>query len=538
MSLSPVSSPLLSRSSGQGSSVSQSDTSLADDLSLDIFSPIRPGSAASSYPSDFSDSPQVLSSKRKIEVCTDLKENAVTTCFQNKIVGQHPKDEISHYPDNSPVAAKREDTVDPNLEQTTAQGDSPYIREAIQKTALVSGIKLTDESITNIETTLRKIVCDRNIVKEPSKFENNKAIVDSLINGSRWIDCGTKQVMILNHKLGSGDQGAVMLGITTDGEKCAIKNRKSKEKLALESEGIKQTVRSEDFYLQMLSQVPGVMRLLGVNEKHIVLEYCPTTLSRATCRLINEYVDAQDAAKEAATEAEADELMDAAAEKLISTIDNFTQEIIHAFDSIHKHGVIHGDFKLDNVMIDEEGKIKIADFGFSALEGEQLFGLTYESVPPEQANSETRHLLGKMGDVWTAMHVIVFLNRVLLEHFIDFRGEIRLGNTLELYEDYKKQISEKLNLADEMTQGIVSPEKRTNERTKQFFLLASAQFGEWGREGRESLFDRINVLTPLHEILKEMSYFDPGKRIPFSQIKQRIDVLNENNSTIYAPQDE
>jgi serine/threonine protein kinase len=44
-------------------------------------------------------------------------------------------------------------------------------------------------------------------------------------------------------------------------------------------------------------------------------------------------------------------------------------QLLSAVQYMHKNGFIHGDIKLENILLDEEFNIKIADFGFSEQKG-------------------------------------------------------------------------------------------------------------------------------------------------------------------------
>ena len=79
--------------------------------------------------------------------------------------------------------------------------------------------------------------------------------------------------------------------------------------------------------------------------------------------------------------------------------EDFVKQILYATSNIHKQGIFHRDLKPDNILIDEEGRLFIADFGIAyynpeifektghTTEGERLANFDFSA--PEQRNSET-----------------------------------------------------------------------------------------------------------------------------------------------------
>eukprot|EP01137_Pigoraptor_chileana_P017011 Opistho-2@74453 len=87
----------------------------------------------------------------------------------------------------------------------------------------------------------------------------------------------------------------------------------------------------------------------------------------------------------------------------------FIRQMISAIHYCHKNGIVHRDLKLENLLLDKNGNIKITDFGFSAMYRPGQLMTTFVGSPayaaPEIIANE--QYIGPSADIWS-LGVIMF----------------------------------------------------------------------------------------------------------------------------------
>ena len=205
-----------------------------------------------------------------------------------------------------------------------------------------------------------------------------------------WI---IKHKWVLGEKIGTGSFGEVYQGMNDMGRLFAVKR--------LHIAGQRNVVDTLANEIQLMRDYahPNIVGYLGaeVNEKEGVVN------------IFQEWVPGGSLAH----------LLGRFGPFKVGAVANYTRQILRGLHFLHSHGIIHRDIKGGNVLVDEAGNVKLADFGASTKVNLDLNGntVTIEALEVKGTLKGTPYFMapevlgessyGRKGDIWAVGCTII-----------------------------------------------------------------------------------------------------------------------------------
>jgi len=245
-------------------------------------------------------------------------------------------------------------------------------------TSNIVAIKYQDDE--NDTITIRSDECVRTCLRFfKSKNKGIKLIVcgpaDSLVQHQTQL---TVPRWIKGKLLGEGAYGKVYLGQNLEtGEYMAVKQIKYNSNL---SEGQIKEIQNEIELMKMLKH-DNIVRYLGVEKTnkvlHIFMEFVPGSISS----MLQQFTKFHE-----------------------SVVRKYTRQILFGLKYLHDNKILHRDIKGANILVDERGIVKMADFGHSKLltNDKTAYEKTLARGTPLWMSPETiKGKPGRKADVWS-----------------------------------------------------------------------------------------------------------------------------------------
>lgn len=231
-------------------------------------------------------------------------------------------------------------------------------------------------------------------------------------------------------------------------------------------------------------------------------------------------------------------------------INSVFSQVIDAFASLESRGILHRDIRPLNILVSDEGEVKLIDFGFGKKIGgtkdyDKSISLNWWCEPPEEfkngiyTHSTEIYFLGKLFEkiiIDSGLEQFSYksiLSRMIfrdssnrLQSFSDIRNEILSGEFADL-DFHPFELQAYRIFADQLTSAVSKIERSTKYTESPHEILRKLE------ESYKSImledFVPTNTVV-LKAFLSGAYYFSKGKCIQVSCVKRFLELLRHSSS--------
>jgi len=217
--------------------------------------------------------------------------------------------------------------------------------------------------------------------------------------------------------------------------------------------------------LEKLADCPGIIRLLNKPTQQnptLIFEYAPTTLREIIPKIS------------------------------LAEAGNIIMQIIEAIECMHRRGIVHGDLNTNNILIGEDGKIRIIDFEGAALRSMGKKTYTPKYAAPEQIYGEYGEISEKT-DIFQLGTIIYEIYEGKQAFTEDWEAEILLGE----HQPYRKTPEPIRKVIDKCLQPEQEKRWPNTMLLKKALKIATKKATE-----RQSIPIGIDLLPPIERVLR------------------------------------
>eukprot|EP00755_Sulcionema_specki_P019264 Sspe_Gene.69004::Locus_40668_Transcript_1_1_Confidence_1.000_Length_1321::g.69004::m.69004 len=251
---------------------------------------------------------------------------------------------------------------------------------------------------------LRMLLSESLLERINSEASDREALEGTLPN--KLVDRHGREWLCSQRKLGRGAFGEVFLGMGSEGKLVAIKalqlptlvSHSSSE--SLENMGLRRRKQSSSNLCtpdQTRAKIDDLVREVDILKKlhhDSIVNYHASLVVSNHAVVIMEYVAG----------GSMDTLLTDFGPLPCSIVKRFTRDILSGLECLHRHGIIHRDLKLGNLLLCPNGQCKLADFGAATQLAAGDSGLV--GTPLYMAPEAARGQAVPASDVW-ALGIIV-----------------------------------------------------------------------------------------------------------------------------------